>query len=130
MADLTERDKELIAEIHKRWIAAELSGHISEVIELSTDDVTWLPPQSSPLVGKEAIAQYLQQNEVDLKDIQISNLVINGNDTVAYLISNYSSRYVLAGTSETQEARGTHLWILRKARDGGWRVAVVTWSSW
>ncbi len=129
MSELCEQDVEAIEEIHNHWIREELAGNSSRVIELCTDDVRWIPPSAPPLVGKEAIAQYLSDNTVDLKDLQVEDVVIGGSSSVAYLTSNYHSRFVVEGSSELQEATGTHLWILRKTVIGAWRVAIVAWSS-
>jgi ketosteroid isomerase-like protein len=130
MSELSDQDVEAIEEIHNHWIKEELAGNSGQIIELCTKDVMWIPPDAPSLLGKEAIAQYLNDNDADLKDVQIKNLVIRGNDSVAYLTSNYYSRFVVQGASEVQKATGTHLWVLRRIRAGVWRVAIVAWSSW
>ncbi len=130
MSELSEQDVEKIEEIHNLWIKEELARNSSQTIELCADDVTWIPPDAPPLVGKQAIAKYLNDNAVDLKDVQIKDVLIRGSDTLAFLTSDYYSRFAAAGANETQEATGTHLWVLRKTRGGVWQVAVVAWSSW
>jgi uncharacterized protein (TIGR02246 family) len=130
MSELSDQDVEAIEEIHNYWIREELAGNSSRVIELCTDDVRWIPPNAPPLVGKEAIAQYLSDSTVGLKDVQVGDVVICGSRSVVYLTSNYHSRFVVEGGSEMQEAVGAHLWILRKTVGGAWRVAIVAWSSW
>ena len=130
MSELTSHDVDAIKVVHNRWVREELARHSSHVIELCTDDVRWIPPNAPPLVGKKAIAQYLSDSTVDLKDVQTGDVVICGSGSVAYLTSSYRSRFVVEGNSEMQEATGTHLWILRKTGSGEWRVAIVAWSSW
>jgi uncharacterized protein (TIGR02246 family) len=130
MSELSDQDVEAIEAIHDQWIREELAGNSSQIVELCTNDVMWIPPDAPPLVGKEAIAQHLNDNSVNLKDVQIRDVVIRGSDSVAYLTSNYCSRFVAEGTFEMQEASGTHLWVLRNTGAGVWRVAVVAWSSW
>ncbi len=130
MFQLPEQDVAAIEEVHDRWIAAELTEDLSRVIELCTEDVSWIPPNAAPISGKEAIIRYLSENNAILKDIQVEDLVIRGSGSLAYLTSNYRTRFVDAGGSEIQVATGTHLWILRRSEDGRWRVAIVTWSSW
>lgn len=129
MSELTSQDLEAIEEVHNRWIKEELSGESSNIIELCTDDVTWMPPNEPPLLGKKAIAQYLSDSTVDLKDVQAGDVVIRGSGSVAYLTSNYRCRFMDEGGSEIQETTGTHLWILRKIGNGDWRIVIVTWSS-
>jgi uncharacterized protein (TIGR02246 family) len=130
MSELPSQDVDAIEEVHNRWVREELAGDSSHVIELCTDDVRWIPPNTPPLVGKEAIAQYLSDSTVGLKDVQAGDVVICGSGSVAYLTSSYHSRFVVEGSSEMQEATGTHLWILRKTGGGAWRVAIVAWSLW
>jgi len=130
MSELPSQDVDAIKEVHNRWVREELAGDSSHVIELCAEDVMWIPPNAPPLVGKEAIAQYLSDSTGGLKDVQARDVVICGSGSVAYLTSSYHSQFVVEGNSEMQDATGTHLWILRKTGDGAWRVAIVAWSSW
>lgn len=130
MSELSGQDVDAIEEVHNRWIREELAGNSSQVIELCTDDVKGIPPNAPPLVGKEAIAQYLNDSSVELKDVHVKEVIIRGSGSVAYLTTGYHSRFVGAGQTEMQEATGTHLWVLRKTGGGAWRVAIVAWSLW
>jgi uncharacterized protein (TIGR02246 family) len=135
MSELTGEDLAAIQEIHDRWLSAELRGDHSQVIELCTDDVCWIPPNAPPLNGKHAIAQYLDENTVDLKDIQVRDVLIRGNDSIAYLTGYYHTWFKLPDEAQIQDAKihestGAHLWILRKTGNGSWRVAIVSWSYW
>ena len=127
MTALSEEDLKNIKDLHRRWIAKELEGNESEVVDLCTADVKWLVPDAPPIVGKEEIAKYLASHHVELETLEVSDPLIEGNETIAYLTSNYRACYVAEGLLE--EAKGTHLWILRK-EGNDWRVAVVTWNSW
>ena len=129
MTEISRQDLNKIKDVHDLWIAKELEGNGSEVIDLCTLDIQWLPPNEPPIVGKEEIARYLGTHSTKIELIDISDLCIHGNDSLAYLISNYRTHYLTEGHSEPHESTGTHLWILRKERDD-WRVAVVTWSAW
>ena len=130
MSELSEQDVDAIEETHDCWIREELAGNSLRVIELCTDDVTWIPPNAPPLVGEKAIALYLDQNSAELKNISVKDTMIRGNGSVAYLTSEFRSRFVVEGQTEIQEVTGTHLWVLRKTGGGKWRVAIVAWSLW
>jgi uncharacterized protein (TIGR02246 family) len=129
MSELSGQDVDAIQEIHDRWIREELAGNSSQVIELCTDDVKWIPPNAPPLVGKEAIAQYLKESSVELKDVHVKEVIILGSGSIAYLTSGYHSRFVDEWKHDIQDASGTHLWVLRKT-GGVWKVAIVAWSLW
>jgi uncharacterized protein (TIGR02246 family) len=130
MSELSEQDLKAIEALHSRWMQEELAGNATQTIALCTADVKWIPPDSPPLETKDAISKYLNASTVEVKDIQIKDLEVRGSDTVAYLIANYHSRFLIEGEAEPQESTGTHLWILRKESEGIWRVAVVAWSAW
>lgn len=130
VCELPHQDVDAIEEIHDRWIREERAGNNSGVIELCTDDARWMPPDSRPIVGKEAIARYLSASTAELEDVQVGDVVISGSGRTAYLTSSYRSRFRVKGVPDLQEATGAHLWILRKTEGGGWRVAVVAWNAW
>ena len=130
MRELSEQDLNNIQALHSNWIAKEVEGKGSDVVDLCMEDIQWLPPDSQPIVGREQIANYLASQDVKLLSVDISNLSVRGSRSVAYLTSDYRTLYSGQGHSQvTHEAKGTHLWILRKQGDR-WLVAVVAWSSW
>ena len=116
-----------IEKIHSRWIQEELAGNVAEMVELCDDGVLLLPPNSWKVVGKEALRQFLESDDVQVKQVRITDLAIHGSGSVAYLTSNYSSDYELPGASVVRQAEGGRLWILRRSA-GSWRIAVVSWS--
>ena len=130
MSELSNQDVDAIEEVHNCWIREELAGNSAQVIELCLNDVMWIPPNARPLVGKEAIEQYLSESSEELKDVNVKEVMIRGSGSVAYLTSCYHSRFVVEGQTEMQEAAGTHLWVLHKTEGGEWRVAIVAWSLW
>lgn len=127
MTALSDQDLYNIKDLHRRWIAKELEGDEPAVVDLCTADVKWLVPDAPPIVGKDEIAKYLATHHVKIETIDVSDPAIEGSGTIAYLTSNYRACFVSEGLLE--EAKGTHLWVLRK-EDNEWRVAVVTWHSW
>lgn len=128
MSDLSNDDVQSIEDLHNRWLGFERRGDTAAVLELCTDDVMWIPPTSPPLIGQQAIIQWLKSAEVKIISLKTSDLRIGGSGTVAYKTSNYSTTYVPRDRSDTTTINGTHAWVLRKLPDAGWKVAVVTWS--
>lgn len=129
MTAFSDQDLNNIKDLHRRWILKELEGNEAEVVDLCTADVMWLVPDTPPIVGKEEIAKYLAINRAKFETIDVIDHSVEGSGSIAYLTSNYRARYIAEGLSEVQEAKGTHLWVLRKEGDD-WLVAVVTWNSW
>ena len=129
MIELSRQDLNKIKDVHDLWIAKELEGNGSEVIDLCTQDIQWLPPNDPPILGKEEIAKHLAAHPTTVESIDVYDLCIHGNGCLAYLISNYRTQYLTEGHSGLHESTGAHLWVLRKEGDD-WLVAVVTWSAW
>jgi ketosteroid isomerase-like protein len=127
MFHLPGKDIEAIEQIHRRWIEAELSGNVLEVLRFCTDDVRWMVPGSEVLVGKEA-ASLLVHNGTEIVDIQTAAVEIRGSCDIAYKTCKYTTRFVAEGTDSQQVARGSHLWILHKQDTEEWKVALVTWQ--
>ncbi len=127
MSELSNRDVQEIRDLHDRWIARELEGDALGVLQLCTDDVEWLAPNSGLLAGKEAARELLSEPGVEIREIQTADLRIRGSGSFAYKTSTYRTRYAADGSSEVRVTSGTHLWILRKT-DGQWQVALVTWQ--
>ncbi len=127
MSELSNRDFQDIRDLHDLWIAKELKGDALGVLQLCTDDVQWLAPNSGLLAGKEAARELLAEPGVEIREIQTADIRIRGIGSFAYKTSTYSTRYAAAGSSDVRVTRGTHLWILRKT-DSEWQVALVTWQ--
>ncbi len=127
MSELSNRDLQNIRDLHDLWIAKELEGDALGVLQLCTDDVQWLAPNSELLTGKVAAKELLAEPGVEIREIQTGNIRIRGSGSFAYKTATYSTRYAIAGSSEVRVMRGTHLWILRKT-GSEWQVALVTWQ--
>jgi len=52
MSEIAQHDLNKIMEVHDLWIAKELEGNGSEVINLCTQDIQWFSPTDPPIVGK------------------------------------------------------------------------------
>jgi uncharacterized protein (TIGR02246 family) len=129
VSELSSNDLEAIADLHNRWLEAERSGNSLAVLRFCTDDVVWMPPDSTILEGKEAITRWMKYTNVEIKSLELTDIRIDGSGTVAYKTANYSTAYLAEGDSEVSRVKGSHLWILKKFSHGDWRVAIVTWSS-
>lgn len=130
MSELSVDDLRAIEDVHSRWIEAELTGDNLAVLRLCSDDIVWIPPDSPLLEGKEAITCWLKATvEVEIKSLEVTDLRIDGNGTLAYKTGKYSTVYTAAGSSELREVQGTHLWILKKSAGGDWQASIVTWTS-
>jgi ketosteroid isomerase-like protein len=76
MTEMSQQDLNKIKDVHDLWIARELEGNGSEVIDLCTQDIQWLAPNGPPIVGKEEIAKHLAAHPTKVESIDINDLCI------------------------------------------------------
>lgn len=121
-------DLAAIAEIERRWLACEIEGRASDVLDLCSADIVWLPAGQTTLRGKAAILAWLGESRERIVDIRLGDVVIDGEGPSAHRMANFRTRYVPSGSSEEVTVTGWHLWVLRRGLDSEWRVAVVAWG--
>jgi uncharacterized protein (TIGR02246 family) len=123
---LTQEDFEAIKQVHRTWLEAEINGQIEVLLSLCTPDVILIPPDSPVLCGKELIRNWLVDDQVEIKDIEISDFRIEGDGSMACKIADFETTFILE-EGESGHAIGTHVWILNKV-DGEWLVRALAWS--
>lgn len=125
---LSESDVEAIRLLERQWLSEELAGNLNGVLELCSDDIVWLPPGLSALAGKTAIRTWLKHPNARIEEISLSNVSLHGNESMAYKLAEYCTRYVPAGSNSSVASKGRHLWILRRNRQSVWQVVLVAWT--
>jgi ketosteroid isomerase-like protein len=129
MSGLLIQDVQAIQEIHKTWREKELAGKSQELLDLCADDVTWIPPQAAPILGKAQVAEHLRETTPEVSSIMVTDRAIRGGGSVAYLTSHYSKVFRPPGAVLSQTVMGENLWVLRKFPGQGWKVVVVSWNQ-
>jgi ketosteroid isomerase-like protein len=125
---LDPADLAAIEELARRWLACEVAGRASDVLELCSPDIVWLPPGRPPIRGKTAIREWLETSRDRIEDIHISDVAVDGHHFGAYKFANFRTRYVPYGSKEGVTVTGWHLWVLQRDAEFQWRVAMVVWS--
>lgn len=125
---LADEDVRAIRAVHERWLSDEKAGNARAVLDLCADDVVWMPPNGRPLKGRQTILKWLSGPPVEIHDLRIANIVVEGEGRVAWKTCDFVTTYQPAGDRLPSIDRGSHLWVLRKGDDGAWRVAVATWT--
>ena len=96
-----------------------------------TDDGIWMPPDMTPLVGKEAWWSWVEQwwDQVAVKQMEISpeEIVIAGD--WAFERYNEAIVYVPKAGGEPSESYYKGIWILQRQDDGSWRIARFVWNT-
>ena len=108
-----------------RWYA---SGEIDSIASLFAEDAWQMPPNSPPLVGREAIRQFWRQAvkwgkwefSLQTQDVSVSGPV--AIERGKYLLKFVAGPAAPPGMASFQD-RGNYLVHWRRESDGEWRVA-------
>jgi uncharacterized protein (TIGR02246 family) len=114
-------DSDAIRTVIASWLSASKAGDLDTIASLMTDDVVFLTPGRPPF-GK---AEFLAASKA------MAGVAIDGTSTIeelhiagdtAYLRSTVRLTITPSGGAALQKS-GSTLTILRKERDGRWRLA-------
>ena len=115
-------DERAIRELVEAWLAASKAGDISTVLSLMTDDVVFMVPGRKPF-GKAAFAAAADgmkgvriDGASDIEEIEVLG-------EWAYVRNHIRMTVTPADGGATVRRSGYTLTILRKERDGRWRLA-------
>jgi uncharacterized protein (TIGR02246 family) len=114
-------DEEAIRSVIRRWMSASESGDLETILKLMTDDVLFMVPGQEPF-GKDAFAAAFE----GLGDTKIS-----GESDIVELrvlgewafIRNHLEVTATPVHGEEVHRAGYTLTLLRKGKDGEWRLA-------
>lgn len=114
-------DERAIRDVVDTWMRASKSGDLATVLGLMTDDVVFMVPGREPFgkaefaANAEAMQNVRVDGESDIREIQVLG-------DWAYLRNHISLTMTQAGGASNQRA-GYTLTILRREKDGRWRLA-------
>lgn len=118
---LSAQDVEDIKTTLATWRDASLAGDWPAFFDHFTADVVWMSPTRPPIEGLDNLRRgsWFRATEEQLVPVQIE-----GSGNLAFARGTLS--LVLAGQRVQHE--GTFLSILRRQRDGTWKMAVYSFS--
>jgi uncharacterized protein (TIGR02246 family) len=114
-------DERAIRAVVDAWFAATRAGDVDTVLDLMTDDVVFMVPGQEPF-GKEAYAAASRG---------MANVAIEGTSEIVELrvlgdwayLRNHIDLTVTPPSGAAVRRSGYTLTIMRKERDGRWRLA-------
>lgn len=120
--------------LHRKDVAATLSGNPDELAELWTDDAVRLNPGESAEVGKatihelDALANSQTPGEKVLSYIpHIEDVQVIDGWAVEW--GNFDGSFQASPKQKPQTVRGKMLRVLRRQEDGSWKFARVMWNE-
>ena len=108
------------------------NGDIESYISLWTDNVVWMPPNASNLIGKQAISSfaepYFSQYNIEFKPTIEEIKIIS---EFAYLRFTVIEKYTpKTGNAEPLVVTDKDLFLLRKESDGSWVATHGIWNEY
>jgi uncharacterized protein (TIGR02246 family) len=127
----TDEVRAAIAAIDKKFMEDANRGDAAAGAAAYTDDAILMPPNHSPLEGKQVIEKYLAEigSQLQASNLQlsISEVDVQGDTTIVR--GTYSSSFTVPGTNAPMEDRGKTLNVWKKQADGSWKLHRDIWNS-
>jgi len=127
------QDREGIAALQKRGVAASMAFDVNALLDLWTDDAVLLPPRHEPIVGKAALRRFFEEKKEQYGNYDMLAYNEEWNEVMvvgeyAYQWGTVSFRMRPPTGSEISGAVNA-VRILKREEDGYWRVARAIWNE-
>ncbi len=123
----TERDVETreIEALVAQWASATQEKNLASLLELMTDDITFLPAAGSVIRGRSAARvvyehMFAQVTRMESRPV-VEEIQIAGD--WAFLTGIDELLLTMAATGERVHMKGRAISILRRQKDGSWKFA-------
>ncbi len=127
----TNEVRAAIAAIDKKFMEDANRGDAAAGAAAYTDDAILMPPNHSPLEGKQAIEQYLAEIAPQFKasNFQLSILEVDVQGNTTIVRGTFSANITIPGVEAPMEDRGKTLQVWKKQADGSWKIHRDIWNS-
>ena len=127
----TDEVRAAIAAIDKKFMEDVNRGNAAAGAAAYTDDSILMPPNHSPVEGKQAIEKYLAEigSQLQASNFQLSILEVDVQGDTTIVRGTYSSSFTVPGTNAPMEDRGKTLNVWKRQADGSWKLHRDIWNS-
>jgi len=109
---------------------ADLALDWSALVELMTEDVLFMNPNSPAIQGSAAVKESFEsQGFTAVTEHRHVLHEVEGYGDIAYARGTYEVEFSLEGVDEPVKDKGKTLLILRKQSDGSWLIAIFSYST-
>ena len=128
-------DMEKIEELHQADMKASMANDVDTLLGLWTEDGVMIRPGGEPVIGKKALIQAMESYREQLKNITITQYVIDFKEVKiigdhAYEWGEYHHKYFTKDNpGQELEQKGWLMRILRRQPDGQWKAARAIWTE-
>ena len=127
----TDEVRAAIAAINKKFMEDVNRGNAAAGAAAYTDDAILMPPNNSPVRGKQTIEKYLAEigSQMQASNFQLSILEVDVQGDTTIVRGTYSSSFTVPGTDAPMEDRGKTLNVWKRQADGSWKLHRDIWNS-
>lgn len=134
---VSKEDRDAIEELHQDDITASLALDVEKLASLWDDEVVALPPNSRPIVGKQANRAWLEKSAAALKGTDILGYEEHWDEVrvigdFAYEYGTIESRMrPSSSTKPADEVAQTFnvMRVLKKQPEGTWKIYRTIWND-
>ncbi len=127
----TDEVRAAIAAIDKKFMEDVNRGDAAAGAAAYTDDAIVMPPNHSPVEGKQAIEKYLAEigSQLQASNFQLSILEVDVQGDTTIVRGTYSNSFTIPGTDAPMEDQGKTLNVWKRQADGSWKLHRDIWNS-
>jgi len=126
------QDREGIATLQDREIAATMGFDVNGLLDQWTDDAVLLAPRHEPIVGRTAMLRFLEEKKQQYANYDILAYDEQWNEVM--VVGDYAYQwgtvsYRLKPPTANEFGGSVHaMRVLKREEDGYWRVARAMWN--
>lgn len=123
-------DQVAAARVIQSYADAVNSGNAEAFVALFTDDAIWMPANSAPVVGREAIRKRVHDalEELSLdKVFHVEEIVVSGSWAFVRTRAEGTVIFKSSGKKETERDNG--FYVLQRQQNGSWKIARYIYNS-
>lgn len=122
-ADDVEAVTAAVNQVWEQYASSLNAGDVDKYMALWADDAMQFPPESLPIVGKEALRAGLESElEAITYDMEITNKEVNVSGDMAVARGTYAATITFKDGSEPIAIDGKYMTLLKRQPDGSWKI--------
>ena len=126
---LSDEDVAAIKALGTALDKAALAGDWKTLVELFTEDVVMMGPNSPIIQGRSALMEMLESSAMTVTEHVVEIVEVDGYGDIAYGRAKWKETFSVDGMAEPIKEEGKILGIFRKQPDGSWLISVWMWNS-
>jgi uncharacterized protein (TIGR02246 family) len=132
--DGASADMEAVNALHQKDMEASRKWDVDTLATLWADDIVTLSQGDPPMIGKEANRAAMLRLRDDTKDLQIADYITSFNEVKiigdwAFEWGTYSGTVRPVAGGEAVRSSGKVMRVLKKDKDGAWKIARAMYDS-